>query len=161
MLFDWGDTVMRVFPEAVGPMVGWERVEAVPGVRQALSALRSQALLGLATNAADSEAAAICAALRRVRLSSYFEKIYCFRTLGVRKPTRAYFEAVLADLGLPPHRVVMVGDDWEADIEGAVAAGLRAVWYDPEGRGGCLHENVRSLRDMRRLPALLADWGMP
>ena len=42
----------------------------------------------------------------------------------VGKPTRAYFDAALAELGAAP---VMVGDDIEADIGGAKAAGLRAV----------------------------------
>lgn len=160
VLFDWGDTVMRVFPQAVGPMVGWTRVEAVAGVRRAFFALRPHAVLGLATNAADSDVAQIRAALRRVRLSSCLARIYCFRALGVRKPTPVYFQAVLADLGLPPQRVVMVGDDWEADIEGALAAGLWAVWYDPQRRGGRSHKRVRVLHEMGRLPELLADWGL-
>jgi HAD superfamily hydrolase (TIGR01458 family) len=45
----------------------------------------------------------------------------------VGKPTRAYFEAALADLGASPAESVMVGDDVEADIGGAKAAGLRAL----------------------------------
>jgi HAD superfamily hydrolase (TIGR01458 family) len=45
----------------------------------------------------------------------------------VGKPTRAYFDAALADLGASPEEAVMVGDDIEADIGGAKAAGLRAV----------------------------------
>lgn len=161
VLFDWGDTVMRVFPGAVGPMVSWPRVEAVPGVRRALVALRPHAVLGIATNAADSQAAEIRAALRRVRLSSYFAKLYCYRSLGVRKPSREYFAAVLADLGLPPDRVVMVGDEWQADVEGALAAGLRAVWYDPSRRGECRHPRVRTLHEMRGLPEVLQEWGVP
>ncbi len=45
----------------------------------------------------------------------------------VGKPTRAYFDAALAELGAAPDESVMVGDDIEADIGGAKAAGLRAV----------------------------------
>jgi HAD superfamily hydrolase (TIGR01458 family) len=45
----------------------------------------------------------------------------------VGKPTRAYFDAALADLGASADEAVMVGDDIEADIGGAKAAGLRAV----------------------------------
>jgi HAD superfamily hydrolase (TIGR01458 family) len=45
----------------------------------------------------------------------------------VGKPTYAYFEAALAELGASPGEAVMVGDDIEADIGGAKAAGLRAV----------------------------------
>jgi HAD superfamily hydrolase (TIGR01458 family) len=45
----------------------------------------------------------------------------------VGKPTQAYFDAALAELGASPDQAVMVGDDVEADVGGAKAAGLRAV----------------------------------
>ncbi|MGH3019037.1 MAG: TIGR01458 family HAD-type hydrolase [Gaiellaceae bacterium] len=45
----------------------------------------------------------------------------------VGKPSRAFFEAALAELGASPSEAVMVGDDVEADVGGAKAAGLRAI----------------------------------
>jgi HAD superfamily hydrolase (TIGR01458 family) len=45
----------------------------------------------------------------------------------VGKPSRAYFEAALAELDATPDDAVMVGDDVEADVAGAKAAGLRSV----------------------------------
>jgi HAD superfamily hydrolase (TIGR01458 family) len=45
----------------------------------------------------------------------------------VGKPSRAYFEAALAELGAEPEDAWMVGDDVEADVGGAKAAGLRGV----------------------------------
>ena len=45
----------------------------------------------------------------------------------VGKPSRAYFEGALAALGAAPSEAVMVGDDVEADVGGAKAAGLRAI----------------------------------
>ncbi len=47
--------------------------------------------------------------------------------LVVGKPSRAFFELALADLELEAEAVAMVGDDIEADIGGAQAAGLRAI----------------------------------
>jgi putative hydrolase of the HAD superfamily len=29
---------------------------------------------------------------------------------------------------------MMVGDSWAADIEGARAAGIRSIWFNPSGR---------------------------
>jgi HAD superfamily hydrolase (TIGR01458 family) len=43
----------------------------------------------------------------------------------VGKPARAFFQAAMADLGL--ERGVMIGDDLEADVGGAMAAGLAGV----------------------------------
>jgi HAD superfamily hydrolase (TIGR01458 family) len=45
----------------------------------------------------------------------------------VGKPAPAFFGAALADLNAPPDRAVMIGDDIEADVGGAIAAGLRGI----------------------------------
>ena len=45
----------------------------------------------------------------------------------VGKPSTAYFAAGVAALALPADSIAMVGDDLEADVSGARAAGLRAV----------------------------------
>jgi phospholysine phosphohistidine inorganic pyrophosphate phosphatase len=45
----------------------------------------------------------------------------------VGKPSRAFFEQALAGLGVDAGDAVMVGDDIESDIGGALDAGLRAL----------------------------------
>lgn len=45
----------------------------------------------------------------------------------VGKPSRAYFEAALAEVGARPEEAVMVGDDVETDVQAAMALGLRGV----------------------------------
>lgn len=45
----------------------------------------------------------------------------------VGKPSRAFFDSATAELGLPPDRIAMIGDDLESDVEGAVRAGLKAI----------------------------------
>jgi putative hydrolase of the HAD superfamily len=130
ILFDWGDTLMKVFPEYSGPMKDWPRVEAVPGAAEMLERLHKDWTLCLATNAADSDEAEIRAALRRVDLERHLDKVYCFKNIGYKKPAREFFEYILRDLGLPPEQVIMVGDDYVADVLGAQQAGLKAVWFN-------------------------------
>lgn len=128
---------MRDFPEFSGPMVKWPRVESLPCAREALDTLRSRGwLVVVATNAVDSDEAAIWEALRRGGLGDSVDRIYCFRTVGHRKPDPAFFDFVLHDLGLGRSEVVMVGDDFDVDVAGANAAGLRAVWLS----GTCQQE---------------------
>ena len=43
------------------------------------------------------------------------------------KPSTEFFLAAVNSLGLPPHDVLMVGDDAEMDVCGALAAGLRGA----------------------------------
>jgi len=45
----------------------------------------------------------------------------------IGKPDPAFFAAALADLGAEARHAVMVGDDIEADVGGALGAGLRGV----------------------------------
>jgi hypothetical protein len=47
LLFDWGDTLMRVLPDCDGPMVTWPRVEALPHVQDTLTQLRAGWRMGL------------------------------------------------------------------------------------------------------------------
>jgi HAD superfamily hydrolase (TIGR01458 family) len=53
--------------------------------------------------------------------------------LVVGKPSAAYYRMVLNDLGLPAHRVAMIGDDVEADVRGAQLAGVQG-WLVKSGR---------------------------
>jgi len=47
--------------------------------------------------------------------------------MGAFKPAPAFFEAALASAQATADRAVMIGDDVEADVEGAIAAGLRGM----------------------------------
>ncbi len=54
--------------------------------------------------------------------------------LGAVKPAAPAFEALVAALGVRREHVWYVGDNPVGDVAGALAAGLRAVWFDWEGR---------------------------
>jgi HAD superfamily hydrolase (TIGR01458 family) len=45
----------------------------------------------------------------------------------VGKPSDAFFELAMGDLGVTAERAAMVGDDVEADVGGAIDAGLAGV----------------------------------
>src|SRR5207248_6567894 len=53
---------------------------------------------------------------------------------GVLKPDPAIFQIALARLGADAAHAVMVGDSWAADVAGARAAGIRAIWFNPSGK---------------------------
>ena len=128
ILFDWGDTLAWSTQEYHGPMKDWPRVEAVPGALETLTALHEEWILALGPNATNSDEQDIRAALRRVGLDQWLDKIYCFKKIGHRKPLPEFFAYILKDLGLPAEQVIMVGDDYVADMLGARRCGLRAVF---------------------------------
>jgi putative hydrolase of the HAD superfamily len=155
VLFDWGDTLMRDIPEYRGPMAAWPRVEAVPGADETLARLYPTWRIGLATNAADSDETQIRAALARVDLDHWVERVYSFRSVGARKPAPEFYAFLLADLGLPPGAVVLVGDHREVDVLGALRAGLSAVWYNPNSGETIRAARGRTVHRLTDLPDVL------
>jgi putative hydrolase of the HAD superfamily len=158
ILFDWGDTLMRDFPAYSGPMVTWPVVETLPHVKEVLAELCSQWLLALATNAMDSDEETIRAALHRGGLSVFLDRIYCYRKVGHKKPSREFFAFIVENLRLEPLALVMVGDDFATDVLGAKRAGIRAIWvneHSAEKREGAMY---RTIHEFRALPQVLKHW---
>jgi putative hydrolase of the HAD superfamily len=72
--------------------------------------------------------------------------------VGAPKPHPRVFERALAIAAVGPSEAVHVGDKVDNDVEGAAAAGVRAVLVQRDGQAPAGVEAVRSLRE---LPALL------
>jgi FMN hydrolase / 5-amino-6-(5-phospho-D-ribitylamino)uracil phosphatase len=65
-------------------------------------------------------------------LGQYFEAGLAARDAGMLKPDPRIFVLLLERAGLGAHEVVHVGDDPEADVDGARAAGVVPVWLNRE-----------------------------
>lgn len=64
-----------------------------------------------------------------IGLSPYFNRgVLAAREFGQGKPHAAFFHEACKRLDLPPAQVLHGGDDWHLDVEGALDAGLQAVW---------------------------------
>ena len=163
LVFDWGDTLMRVFPEYSGPMASWPQVEAVEGAAQALSALSEHYRLVVATNAGDSRSRQVRQALERVGLANFFHSIFTAAELGSRKPTPAFFTSLAGVLGAKPDQIAMIGDDYRADVLGATQAGWNAVWFNPAGKlaPGALPLYTLEVTTLTDLPAALQTQTLP
>ncbi|HZB06185.1 MAG TPA: HAD family hydrolase [Thermoleophilaceae bacterium] len=72
--------------------------------------------------------------------------------VGVAKPEARVFERALAIAGAEPGEALHAGDKVDNDVEGAVAAGIRAVLVQREGEPPA---GVAAIRSLRELPALL------
>jgi putative hydrolase of the HAD superfamily len=99
--------------------------------------------------------------LRRAHLDNYFDVILCSRDLGIRKPDPRLFRYVLERLGVEPEAAVHVGDDLEADVEGALRAGMTAIWVrgpTPEGWSGL---SIGSICELPELLERLERYGDP
>ena len=155
-VFDWGDTLMRVFPEYEGPMASWPRVELLPGVAECLNTLPDKIVLCVATNAGHSNAQRLADALERVGIRDYFSHLLTSNELGFRKPDSRFFLRVVSRLGLQPRECVSIGDNCSNDIRPASKIGLTTVWLRQAGISGRCPSADFSVVSPAELPAILA-----
>jgi len=144
-LFDWGDTLMVDFPNAEGKMCHWENVEAVHGAKDTLESLSQHAQVYIATGAADSTELEIKLAFERVGLSEYISGYFCKANLGLVKGSPEFLNAILSTLNVPASNIVMVGDNFEKDIEPAISVGINPVWFTPSKNVLITPLNVRKI----------------
>jgi FMN hydrolase / 5-amino-6-(5-phospho-D-ribitylamino)uracil phosphatase len=92
-----------------------------------------------------------------IGLAQFFEHSVAAREAGAAKPDRRIFDSLLDRAGLEPGQVAYVGDDPQADVEGARSAGMHAVWMDRFGRAwpDGLAPPAYRVRDLGELAALL------
>ncbi|NVN94935.1 MAG: HAD-IA family hydrolase [Bacteroidetes bacterium] len=130
IIFDWGDTVMRDYPELKTPMFTWEHVEYIPDVEQVLRALTSRYTMVIATNAGQSDTAALIKALKRVGAEQYFHHFFSSKDLGYEKPDVRFFTSIAQTIYLKPEECIMIGNLYEKDITGAKDAGMKTILFD-------------------------------
>ncbi|MFD3003260.1 YjjG family noncanonical pyrimidine nucleotidase [Pontibacter toksunensis] len=66
------------------------------------------------------------------KLHGYFKEIVTSECCGYKKPDRRMFEHLLELINVQPEECLMVGDNFECDIEGARDAGIDQVYFNPE-----------------------------
>ncbi|GAA5511386.1 phosphoglycolate phosphatase [Deinococcus carri] len=123
-----------------------------PGALELLTALRARGLrLGLLTNAYDGPA-------QRQRVAACFpegpfEAVVVAGEVGALKPDPRPFHALLGAMQVEPGEAVYIGDSPGHDVQGALAAGLRAVLVHPHPR---LRERALTLGAVAAVPDLAA-----
>lgn len=91
--------------------------------------------------------------LTRSRLKDYFDQVITSEKVGFKKPSREMFEKAVALLGASREDCIMIGDNPETDIKGAINAGLDVIFFNPEKQPHRLpvtHE-VGCLSELRQL----------
>lgn len=108
---------------------GYRRIrKPISGAAALLAAVKERARVAIVSNNLLEEQQD---KLRHCALDSYIDVLVVSEEAGVSKPEPRIFEIALERLGCTKEDVVMVGDSWPADIVGAIAAGIRPIWFNP------------------------------
>lgn len=133
-----------------------QTVRLFDDVQELLASLSRMRLpLALVTNgASDTQRDA----LRVLGIEQRFGAVVVSGEVGIAKPDPAVFAIALDRLGVKPESVWHVGDSLAADVVGAQAAGITAIWLN---RGGPRRRDAdpkpdHELRSLTELTGLLA-----
>ena len=88
-------------------------------------------------------------------LKNYFSHIVLSEEVGCQKPNPRIFEEALRMNSLQAEEVVMIGDSWNSDIQGAINAGIDQIWIrksqDPLPEGQSATYLVQSLSEVMEI----------
>ena len=101
-----------------------------PGRAALMAAIKRHARVGIVSNNLldeQQEKLQVCG------FDPFVDALVVSEEAGVSKPDPAIFRMRSTGFDVEPAQSVMVGDSWAADIEGARAAGIRAIWFNPSG----------------------------
>ena len=105
------------------------RAELIEDANEVLQALHGKYRIAILTNGLQ---AVQRGRLARSVIRDHIADIIISEEIGFVKPAREFFDIALARIGNPSIReVLMIGDSWTSDIQGAVQSGIDACWYNP------------------------------
>ncbi|WP_277110766.1 YjjG family noncanonical pyrimidine nucleotidase [Chryseobacterium taklimakanense] len=87
-------------------------------------------------------------------IKNYFETITSADEINIRKPQPEIFEYALNKSGTKKAESVIIGDDWIADIEGGLAFGMKAIFFDVFN-DNYTAENVKTVKKLSEIHELL------
>ncbi len=132
----------------------WRR--PIAGMIEIVDALRARAIpVGVISNS-EGRLAELAA---EIGWGDRFQVIADSGRLGLEKPGAAIFAWTANELGVPMGNIVHIGDSFAADVEGAVNAGLRAIWFAAKP-GVALPPRAHAAADAREVRSALAAMGI-
>ncbi len=68
-------------------------------------------------------------------ISKYFDKIFISEEMGVKKPDKAFFDAVLSEIDeKDKSKICIIGDSMSSDILGGINAGIDTCFFNLSGQ---------------------------
>ncbi len=119
----------------------------VPGTRELLEYLSEKYKLHIISNGFNEVQ---FPKLERCHIEHYFEWVVTSEDAGYHKPDPRVFGHSLSKANAKKEESIMVGDDFEKDVEGAKKFGMDQIYFNPENKPRKFKATyeVQSLRDI-------------
>ena len=127
----------------------------LPGAIELLRSVYGTYELGLITNGLKEVQRP---RLKRCGFEDYFNFVVVSDEIGVAKPSAAFFDVAYEQMnGVDKSKVLVIGDNHNADVRGALEYGFDACWLRHPGAIDRPHLNeTYRIRDIRDLADVLA-----
>ena len=134
--------------------------EAYPDVEPMLTAVRAMGdvRIGVVSDWGSN----LRGILSELGLDRYLDFVLPSGAVGLSKPDPAFYRLALDEATVDPADALMVGDSYRADVRGAWAAGMQAVWLDRhEGMNITpvdepMPSDVRRIHSLDEVPEIVA-----
>jgi len=130
LLFDWGNTLMRDFPDKEGPMCYWDEIALIDGVDVFLNYCYEKYTLAVATNAGCSDTQLMIKALQRGGVDKYFSYFFSSKELGAEKPNPLFFKLIEEKLNRQASSMIVIGNDCIKDIQPSKSVGFNTFFFN-------------------------------
>ena len=90
--------------------------------------------------------------IRRSGLAEYFSNVVLSEEVGAQKPNPKIFYYALQKNNLTADEVIMLGDGYSSDIQGAINAGIDQIWYQREE---LMKEELRQMPATYKIKSLM------
>lgn len=125
--------------------------EPYPDVVPMLAAVRA---MGVTIGVVSDWGSNLRGILAELELDRFFAFVLPSGAVGVAKPNPAFYRLALEKADVDPADALMVGDSYRADVRGAWAAGMDAVWLDRTDGVSITPEDEPFPTDVRRITGL-------
>ena len=152
------DTVHFSISDALIDTLAIQYIELMPnfnhlfeGAIDILNYLKDKYQLHIITNGFEEVQAK---KMKSSKIQHYFDQVITSESVGVKKPNPLIFEHALSVSKATKENSIMIGDSLEADIEGAINFGMKAIYFNPENNINNSKNNlfltVRSLLEIKQ-----------
>ncbi|MFC0058631.1 HAD family hydrolase [Vibrio inusitatus] len=139
-------------PNQQGKMCDWPEVYSVEGAIEALQTLSKKYPIYVATNALDSTESDIHKAFQRAGLAPFISGYFCKTNMGIGKGSAKFFYTIAEALGVCPDSMLMMGDTLDKDINPAIEAGLKVIWFNRQNSDTVDKRNIPQISTLFDLP---------
>jgi len=119
------DHIYYIADEFIGKLPNYNHV--FDGAYETLDVLKNNYRLHIITNGPDSVQEK---KLKNANLTGYFQTITNSEIAGVKKPHPGIFQHALTTANTKAENSLMIGDNINADVHGALNVGMQVVWFN-------------------------------